>query len=134
MSVACCAKMIPSAGLCAAVLSCAAFLGGCSRTPQQRLQQAYLDNPSAKRADIAPFEGTVTVDGAPPGKEGYQLLVILNDPKHPQDPRRPPKLIAGCEPDGHFAFTTFDVHDGVECGSYIVTFVQLKNLASGFGK
>jgi hypothetical protein len=112
-----------------------ALLAGCSqRSAKQALDQAYLDNPKVAKAAIAPFEGTVTVDGAPAGKDRTVLLVILNDPKHPQDPHKPPKLIAGCGPDGHFDFTTFNAHDGVECGSYIVTFVQLKNLAAPFGR
>lgn len=111
-------------------------LAGCSgqKSASQGLQQAYLDNPKIEKAAIAPFEGTVTVDGGAPGKEGTVLMVILNDPKHPQDPHKRPKLIAGCSADGHFDFTTFDAHDGVQCGSYVVTFVQLKSLAAPFGR
>lgn len=112
-----------------------ALLAGCGqKNAKQALDEAYLNNPKIEKASIAPFEGTVTVDGAPPGKDRTVMLVILNDPKHPQDPHKRPKLIAGCTPDGHFDFTTFDAHDGVECGSYIITFVQLKNLAAPFGK
>jgi hypothetical protein len=119
----------------AALAGIAVLLVGCGdKSASRRLQQAYLDNPKVAKASIAPFEGYVTVDGAPPGKDGSVLLVILNDPNHPQDPHRRPKLVAGCTADGHFDFTTFDAHDGVECGSYIVTFVQLKNLAAPFGK
>jgi hypothetical protein len=112
----------------------ALFVGCSQKSAKQALDQAYLDNPKVERASIAPFEGTVTVDGAPGGKDRTVLFVILNDPKHPQDPHKLPKLIAGCEPDGHFDFTTFNAHDGVQCGSYIVTFVQLKNLAAPFGR
>jgi hypothetical protein len=128
-------QSVPLAARCAAVAGMAVLFAGCgSKSADQALQQAYLNNPSVTKAHIATFEGTVTVDGAPPDKPGMVLLVILNDPKKPQDPHRVPKLVAGCTPDGHFDFTTFTAHDGVECGSYIVTFVQLKNLAAPFGK
>ena len=128
-------KSVTFAARCATVAGIAVLLAGCgSKSADQALQQAYLNNPSVTKAHIAPFEGTVTVDGAPAEKPGTVLLVILNDPNKPQDPHRVPKLVAGCTPDGHFDFTTFMAHDGVECGSYVVTFVQLKNLAAPFGK
>ncbi len=105
------------------------FAGCGPPTADQALKQAYKDNPSATAVEIAPFEGTVTVDGKPPSKPDTRMLVILNDPKHPQDPKIPPKLVAGCNVEGHFSFTTYTSHDGVQEGSYIVTFVELQNLS-----
>jgi hypothetical protein len=119
----------------AALVGVAFLVAGCGPpNAQQALKQAFVDNPRAKAVEVVPFAGTVTVDGAPPSKAGTVLLVILNDPKNPQDPTQKPKLMTGCTPDGHFAFTTYEAHDGVESGSYVVTFVQLKNLAAPFGK
>jgi hypothetical protein len=120
---------------CAALVMFALLLAGCGPpSADQALKQAFLDNPQVKPANIAPFEGTVSVDGAPPEKPGTTFLVILNDPKNPQDPHRKPKLMAGCTKDGHFDFTTNNAHDGVQVGSYVVTFVQLKDLAAPFGR
>jgi hypothetical protein len=119
----------------AALAACALLLAGCGPpTAEQGLKQAFKDNPTLKAVEIAPFEGTVTVDGKVSEIPGTQLLVILNDPKHPLESGKRPKLLTGCNADGHFAFTTNAVHDGVETGSYVLTFVQLHNLGSTFGK
>src|ERR1700722_18822637 len=113
----------------------ALVLAGCGPpSSSEALKQAFKANPNAVQVSIAPFAGTVTIDGSSPNKPGYVLLVILNDPQKPQDPNKKPNLIAGCTPDGHFDFTTYDAHDGVAVGKYIVTFVQLKNLAAPFGR
>jgi hypothetical protein len=110
----------------AALFGLSVLFAGCGPpTAQQALKQAFLDNPKAQPVAIVPFEGTVTVDGKPPSTKGLVLLVILNDMKHPQDPGKPPKLRTGCDESGHFAFTTYEAHDGVQTGSYVVTFVQL---------
>jgi hypothetical protein len=120
---------------CAAIAAFALLLAGCGPpSADQALKQAFQQNPKVKPAEIAPFEGTVTVDGTAPEKPGTSLLVILNDPKNPQDPHRKPQLMTGCNKDGHFYFTTYSPGDGVRVGSYVVTFVQLKDLAAPFGK
>ncbi len=112
----------------------ALIAAGCGRpSAEKSLQQAFRDNPKAQRVELVKFEGTVTVDGQPPGKPDTQLFVILNDPQHPEDPAKIPKLIGGCDDAGHFAFGTYTAHDGVEAGSYVVTFVQLHHPKGIFG-
>jgi hypothetical protein len=73
------------------------------------------------------------VDGLPPNKPGTKLFIILNDPKQPQDPKQRPKLVGGCDDEGNFFFSTHRAHDGVESGSYVVTFVQLHHPKPLFG-
>jgi len=102
-------------------------------TADQALDKAFKDNPNAKRVEIVKFEGTVTVDGQPPNKPGTRFFMILNDPKNPQDPNKRPKLIGGCDDDGKFAFSTNGARDGVESGTYVVTFVQLHHPKALFG-
>ena len=110
----------------AALFGLAVLFAGCGPpSGQQALKKAFLDNPKAQPVQVVPFAGTVTVDGKPPSTDGLILLVILNDMQHPQDPSKQPKLRTGCDKNGHFAFTTYEVHDGVQTGSYVITFVQL---------
>ncbi|HET6324275.1 MAG TPA: hypothetical protein VFG04_06210 [Planctomycetaceae bacterium] len=94
-------------------------------TAEQALEQAFKANPSAQRVEVVKFEGTVAVDGLPPNKPGTKFFIILNDPKNPQDPKTQPKLIGGCDNEGNFFFSTNGARDGVQTGSYVVTFVQL---------
>jgi len=118
----------------AALSVLALIFAGCGPpTAEKRLKEAFANNPQAKEVGVALFEGTVTVDGKPPATPRTQLLVILNDPKNPQDPSKRPKLLTGCDEQGHFSFSTYKAHDGVEVGSYVVTFVQLHNLGARMG-
>jgi hypothetical protein len=100
---------------------------------EQALEKAFSENPKAQRVEIVKFEGTVLVDGQLPNQPNTRLFVILNDPQHPQDPSKRPKLVGGVDDHGNFAFSTYGVHDGVEAGSYIVTFVQLHHPKGIFG-
>jgi hypothetical protein len=111
-----------------------AFEGCGPKTAEQALEQAFNDNPKATRVEVVKFEGRVTVDGEVPNKPGTKLFIILNDPKHPQDPEKRPKLIGGVDADGNFFFSTNAAHDGVESGSYVVTFVQLHHPQALFGQ
>jgi hypothetical protein len=108
--------------------------GGCGPpSAEKALEQAFRDNPKAQRVQLVKFEGTVTVDGQPPNKPNTTLFIILNDPQHPQDPSQRPKLVGGVDDQGNFSFSTYGVHDGVEAGSYVVTFVQLHHPKGIFG-
>jgi len=120
---------------CAALAGLALLVAGCGHsTADQGLKQAFDANPKIQAVEIAPFEGTVTVDGKPAVTKRTRLLVILNDPQHPLEAGKNPALLAGCDADGHFAFTTYTAHDGVKTGSYILTFVQLHDLAARVGR
>jgi hypothetical protein len=111
---------------CGILAALAVVIAGCGPpSAEDKLQKAFKENPNVKQVTVVPFEGTVTVDGKPPSTEDTVLLVILNDMQHLQDAKEKPKLMTGCTADGHFAFTTYNVHDGVQEGSYVVTFVQL---------
>jgi hypothetical protein len=110
-----------------------AFEGCGPPTADQALEKAFKDNPNAERVEIVKFEGSVAVDGQPPTKPGTKLFIILNDRQHPQDPKKRPKLVGGCDDEGNFFFSTNGAHDGVESGSYVVTFVQLHHPKGLFG-
>jgi hypothetical protein len=128
-------RNVCSAILLATSIAFALALEGCeSKSAEQALNQAFLDNPKATRVEVVKFEGTVTVDGEVPTKPGTQLFIILNDPKNPQDPAKQPKLIGGCDDDGTFFFSTNGARDGVEAGTYVVTFVQLDHPKALFGQ
>lgn len=113
---------------CTAFALLSLFFQGCGsgeQSAQQALNKAFADNPQAQRVQVCKFEGTVTVDGYPPDQSKSKLLIILNDPDKPQDPKKNPTLLTGVDDEGHFAFSTYDAHDGVSSGKYIVTFVKL---------
>jgi hypothetical protein len=121
------AKRLPT------LIAVALFAGCGPKSAEQALEQAFKDNPIATRVEIVKFEGRVTVDGLPPTKPDTKLFIILNDLKHPQDPKQRPKLVGGCDDDGNFFFSTNGARDGVEAGSYVVTFVQLHHPKALFG-
>ena len=107
---------------------------GCGgKSAKQALDEAYKQNPKSHPVEIAKFEGKVTIDGLPPSKPKTRLFVILNDPKNLRPGNKTPKLMGGCDDSGHFRFTTYQPFDGVEVGSYVVTFVQLQ-AKRGFGR
>jgi hypothetical protein len=125
---------VRSVGRVAVLITFALGLVGCGRkSAEQALEQAFKDNPKSSRVDVVKFEGTVMVDGEAPNKPGTELFVLLNDPKNPQDPARRPKLVGGVDNDGSFAFSTYGARDGVEAGTYVVTFVQLHHPQALFG-
>jgi hypothetical protein len=105
-------------------VACAILLAaGCgTRSPEQRLNDA-LAKAGKTREPVFPLAGKVTVDGAPPSGD-LSILVILNDPKNPDQPlnERPS---TDCKRDGTFSFTTTDPGDGVKPGTYVITFAQL---------
>jgi hypothetical protein len=123
-----------------AVLSLLAIgLSGCPRisSPDQARKYAVSGNVGFKEDAVAGFGGKVTVDGQPTAK-GSKLFVILNDFAHLDENAKlsAPRLYATCDPEGKFAFTTDNPHDGVAAGKYIVTFVQFRvptNTGTGKG-
>jgi hypothetical protein len=118
----------------AALIVIALCFEGCGPPSAERaLTRAFQENPAAERVEIVKFEGTVQVDGQAPNKPNTKLFIILNDPQHPQDPKKLPKLIGGCDEEGNFFFSTNGAHDGVEAGNYVVTFVQLHHPKGLFG-
>jgi hypothetical protein len=134
MSVLVSRRNVRPAERLATLIALAFVFGGCGPpSADEALNRAFKDNPEAKRVDIVKFEGTVHVDGQPPTKPGTKMFLILNDPDHPQDPKKRPKLVGGCDDAGNFFFSTNGARDGVEAGSYVVTFVQLHHPKGLFG-
>jgi hypothetical protein len=107
----------------ALVLLCAAGMAGCSGkpTPQQELDSAFKDNPSA-RLQVAKFEGYVTIDGQAP-QDNLALTIILLDADKYKD-RKVPRWQASVAKDGHFSFMTYLQDDGVPVGKYVACFVD----------
>jgi len=135
MSLSFLRRNVRLAGRLAILTTLTLVLEGCGpKTAEQALEQAFKDNPKATRVEVVKFEGRVTVDGEVPNKPGTKLFIILNDPKQPQDPEKRPKLIGGVDADGNFFFSTNAAHDGVEAGTYVVTFVQLHHPQALFGQ
>lgn len=126
----CLAEHARRLGLCLAFGLLSFMVLGCGgpRTDEQRIEQQYKDNPQLKRAKLAPFAGTVTIDGNEPHLDGIMgkpaVLVILRDPKQQWDPSKPLQF-AICDTHGHFAFTSSTKDDGALPGSYVVLFAQL---------
>jgi hypothetical protein len=116
-------------GTALAGLTILALLGGCGQShplEDVRQQQFASDGKYQLREAVAKFAGRVTVDGKPP-KRNCRLFVILNDPQHFDETAegRGPGFYAACDPDGNFAFKTYEARDGVLPGKYVVTFVEL---------
>ena len=111
-----------------------AFATGCDRLPtsEQARQRQFHQHPQFELpAAVAKFSGRVTVDGKPP-KENCRLFVILNNPKHLDQTANGerPNLFVACDPKGDFSFSTYQPHDGVVAGKYVVTFVELHRIIS----
>jgi hypothetical protein len=104
---------------------------GCRESPESKMERAYRDNPQVTRPQVARVAGKVTIGGKTPAELGLgRVFVLLTDPKKPpKDPNRP--INTPCAPDGSFVFTTFATGDGIQVGSYVVTFVRLSR---NFGK
>ena len=101
---------------------------GCNnqRSSTQALDEQFKENSQFSKKPVAKFAGTVTVDGQPPAKD-WKLFVILTDAQHLDENAHAdkPRLCVACDPEGKFAFGTYDKADGVVAGKYVVTFVEL---------
>jgi hypothetical protein len=105
------------------VLFWAAGMAGCSGgpTPQQQLDEAFKDS-KAKRLEVVPFQGTVTIDGQHPADNVF-LCVVLMDAEKYKDPKVE-KWMARVDNGGHFSFMTYLSDDGVPVGKYVACFVD----------
>jgi len=110
-------------------LLAAAALPGCNnKSGEARPDELDQASKIPNKKSVAKVAGHVSIDGQPPEKNGV-LFVVLSDPQHLERTGRTgsPKLLAKCDPEGHFAFTTYVTGDGVPEGKYVVTFVQLRS-------
>ncbi len=109
----------------------AGTLEGCNRIQSEEaaVNEYYKNNqdPGAQRLPVAKVAGRVLVDGQPPAHEA-QMFVVLYDPQHLEKPGDMPKLMARCDAEGNFAFTSYVSGDGVPHGKYVVTFVELRRV------
>jgi hypothetical protein len=114
--------------LLVAKFTIALSLGGCSQRPtaEQSLEKAFLDAKQARQT-VFPLAGRVAIDGQEPhfDKPAYKLIVMLNDPQHPDTPIRE-RPFAVADSHGRFAFETYFEGDGVSPGNFIVTFAVLR--------
>jgi hypothetical protein len=123
--MSCFARRAPSLKCLLAFLVLTASLQGCSqqKSGKEAVDQYFKANPDAKRANVAKFAGTVTIDGQPPEKGGdYKLFLLLNDPQNLQ---KLPTRYLEVNDDGSFEFMTYLAGDGVPPGKYVVEFAQL---------
>jgi hypothetical protein len=108
------------------------LLAGCSGT--QSADQALdksLAGAGQHRMTVFPVAGKLAVDGLPPELQpGEAIIVMLNDPaKLDSPPGLRPHTSGGAT--GEFSFQTYVAHDGVEPGTYIVTFARLTKKPKG---
>jgi len=100
---------------------------GCSHTQSsdEALNKALGEAGMSKDA-VVPLEGKVTIDNQPPQlAQGQRLLVMLNDPKKP-DQSSLEKRYVETNGLGEFAFESYKKGDGVKPGKYVVTFAILQ--------
>jgi hypothetical protein len=118
------------AGLRRARLFCLLVLpliAGCGGAPSA---QARIDGEMQRmgktRDKVFPLAGRVLLDGQPANfkKASQKLIVMLNDPAHPEAPLGARPFVE-CGPDGRFTFNSYLEADGVPSGHYVVTFAQL---------
>jgi hypothetical protein len=105
------------------------LIAGCThrQSAEQALDTALVQAGTSKDA-VYPLGGTVTIDGSPPQleKRNDELVVMLNDPAHPEVPLTQRTYIA-TGADGSFQFGTYRPGDGVKPGKYVLTFALLKH-------
>jgi hypothetical protein len=103
------------------------LVAGCSgsKSADQALDKS-LAAAGLQRTSVCPLAGKLTVDGLPPTVEqGEKIIVMLNDPAKPDAPPNS-GAYATVGQDGEFSFRTYAAADGVNPGTYIVTFAKLK--------
>jgi hypothetical protein len=110
--------------LCGLLCLIAPVMAGCNNGPtaQQQVDAAFQANPEA-RLKVAKFEGIVTIDGQPPGKDYPQMQMFLVDADKFQDPKRAQRWQAPVDENGHFIFATYLKDDGAPVGKYVALFV-----------
>jgi hypothetical protein len=103
------------------------LIAGCGGSPsaQERID-GEMRRMGKTRDPVFPLAGRVLLDGQPATfkKASQKLVVMLNDPAHPEAPLGARPFVE-CEPDGRFAFSSYFEGDGVPAGQYVVTFAQL---------
>jgi len=108
------------------------LVAGCSGT--QSADQALDKSLAAagqQRTKVYPLAGKLTVDGAPPELEQRErIILMLNDPAKPDtSPNLRPHVFVGAT--GDFSFQSYVANDGVQPGTYIVTFAKLTKKPKG---
>lgn len=113
-------------GWWAGALAVCVFCGCSARQSAEQGIQNALSNAGIAKEEVFPLGGTVTIDGQPPelGKNEH-LVVMLNDPKHPEVPVLS-RIHISTGGDGTFQFASYRPGDGVPPGKYVLTFALLK--------
>ncbi len=112
----------------AAVMSIAS--PGCTgrQSPEQRLQKA-LQEAGARKEQVFPLSGHISVDGAAPAYDPRNpVLVVLIDCEKSAEPAWSHRFVE-CDPAGRFSFNTYDRDDGVKAGRYLVAIAKLERAA-----
>jgi hypothetical protein len=108
------------------------LVAGCSGT--QSADQALDKSLAAARRErtkVYPLAGKLMVDGAPPELDlRERIILMLNDPaKLDTSPNLRPHVFVNAT--GEFSFQTYVANDGVQPGTYIVTFAKLTKKPKG---
>jgi hypothetical protein len=106
------------------------LVAGCSggQSADQALDKS-LAAVGQQRTTVYPLAGRVTVDGAPPQLEpGERIIVMLEDPAKPGT--RGPYVPV--DDSGEFTFQSYAAADGLQPGTYIVTFAKLRKKRGGY--
>ena len=106
------------------------LVAGCSggQTADQALDKS-LAAVQQQRTTVYPLAGMVTVDGLPPQLEpGERIIVMLEDPAK-LGIRGP---YVAVDNTGEFTFRSYAAADGLNPGTYIVTFAKLRKKRGGY--
>ncbi len=98
----------------------------CRFTQAQARIDGEMQRMGKTRDKVFPLAGRVLLDGQPANfkKASQKLIVMLNDPAHPEAPLGARPFVE-CGRDGRFTFNSYLEGDGVASGHYVVTFAQL---------
>ncbi len=100
---------------------------GCTQRSADQAVDAALKARGETREAVYPLAGKVMIDGQPAQSRRTEnpVLVILNDTSKPDAPPRERRRVE-VDPEGAFAFSTYQPGDGVPAGTYVVTIVQFR--------
>jgi hypothetical protein len=122
----------PARRVCA-FLAWAVIVGsvGCGRHGADARIDKALQSAGWAKSPVYPFAGTVTVDARVPTEGDGVIIVMLNNPEKP-DAALDTRRYTECDGEGKFSFKTYYPDDGIEPGTYVLTFAQLKSDMRGY--
>jgi hypothetical protein len=108
------------------------LVAGCSGTQSaDQVLDKSLAGAGQHRTTVFPLAGKLTVDGLPPELGPREIIVVMLNAPAKLDTAAGLRPHASVDATGEFAFQTYVPHDGVEPGTYIVTFAKLTKKKGG---